>query len=169
MLENRPEKNLKEMRDNSSSGNLSTRTAVVILSTVWMALMIICLCVGAWPMAIGFLIAPLFIPIIFYVCNLFGLLIFGVPFIFLGKLFNRFLPKKFITFATTRRLHPIVVILIFIGLFLTLLIIFRSLIGVIGGLCVVGFLWGLPMLADWSRRRKNKKSAIVEKDANKIV
>jgi len=151
---------MNEQPTNSSPKDLSRRTVIIILSAVGVILSVICFAVGAWPLAIGFLFLPVFFFIAAFFSNLLGLIFVGIPFLLLGRLCSRILPKGFVAFATTQKLHPIAVILIFLGLFGILLIVFRSLIGVVGGLAVVGFLWGLPWLANWSRRRKTEKPPI---------
>ena len=84
---------------NSSPKNLSGRTVGIILLTVWVALMAICLCEGAWPLALGFLIAPLFIPIVHYFSRWLGLILVGIPFLLLGRALSFVLPKSFKDFA----------------------------------------------------------------------
>jgi hypothetical protein len=147
---------MNEKPTNSSPKDLSGRTVAIIFSIVGAVLIITCLAVGAWPLAVGCLIAPLLLLIFVSLSNFLGRIFIGIPLLLLGRI----LPNKFTVFATTKKLHPIIVILIFLGLFGILLIVFRSLIGVIGGLAVVGFLLGLPWLADWSRRRKSKKPSV---------
>src|ERR1700690_3859267 len=99
---------------NSSPKNLSGRTVAIILSTVWITLMIICLCVGAWPMALGCLIVPLFIPVIYFFSRWLGLILVGIPFILLGRFLDFVLPKRVKDFAKNKKLHPIVLILPFL-------------------------------------------------------
>ena len=143
---------------NSSSKNLSGRTVAIILSTVWITLIVICLYVGAWPMAVGFLITLLFIPIIYYFSNLFGLILVGIPFLLLGGLLDFILPKRFKDFAKNKKLQPIILILPFLGLYGLLLIIFRDFVAVTAMSLALGLIFGLPALANWLlSRRKNKK------------
>jgi hypothetical protein len=143
---------------NSSPKNLSGRTVAIILSTVWITLMTICLCVGAWPMALGFLIAPLFIPVIYYFSSLLGLMFFGIPFLLLGRFLDFILPKRFKDSAKSKKLYPIVLILPFLGLFGILLIIFRDFVAVTAVLLALGLIFGLPAFAKWLLdRRKSKK------------
>ena len=148
---------MNEEPANSSPKNLSGRTVIIILSAVGFILSAICFAVGAKPLAIGFLFLPVFFFIAAFFSNLLGLIFVGIPLHLFGRLCGHILPKRYVCFATTQNLHPFAVVVIFLGLFGILLIIFRSLIGVIGGLAAVGILLGLPALANWLFTRKKCK------------
>jgi hypothetical protein len=136
-------------------GHLKPKTVLIIFGCVALAFTAVCVGVGAWPLAVGMLIGIPLVPLVFWLLNRVALLVFG----FIALVLSRILPLRFRVFATQRKLHPAIVVLIFAALIGVLLLIFRSVIGVIGGLCVVGVLLGLPWLAEWSRQRKLKKAA----------
>jgi uncharacterized membrane protein len=51
---------MNEKPTNSSPKNLSGRAVLIILSIFGLILTAICFVVGAWPLAIGFLLLPIF-------------------------------------------------------------------------------------------------------------
>ena len=136
-------------------GHLKPKTVLIIFGFVALAFIAVCVSVGAWPLVVGMVIAiPLF-PIVMWLLNR----IAAVVLAFVGLVLTRILPFRFRVFATRRKLHPVIVMLIFAAFIVVLLLIFRDVVGVIGGLLVVGFLLGLPWLSKWSRQRKLKKAA----------
>lgn len=141
---------------NHQPGHLKTRTVIIVFAGVAVVFMGVCLSVGAWPLALGVPVAILMIPLMNLVLNLLGRLIIGLPLAIL----ERILPKHVTTAAKEKQqLHPAVVVLIFFAFVGILLLIFRDIGGVIAGLMIAGLLLGLPMLAEWSRKRKIKTAA----------
>jgi hypothetical protein len=136
-------------------GHLKPKTVLIVFGFVALAFIVVCVCAGAWPLAVGALIAIPLVPLLFLLVNLAGAAVFAL----IGAILSRILPARFRVFATERALHPSVAVLIFAALLGVLLLIFRSVAGVIGGLSVVGVLVGLPWLAEWSRQRKLRKVA----------
>jgi MFS family permease len=136
-------------------GHLKPKTVLIILGFVALAFIVVCVSAGAWPLAVGMLIGIPLVPLVFSLLNLAGAAVFAL----IGAILRRILPLRFRAFATERTLHPSVVVLIFAALLGVLLLVFRSVVGVIGGLSVVAVLVGLPWLAEWSRQRKLKKAA----------
>ena len=153
---------MNEKPTNTSPKNLSGRTVAIISSTVGAILIITCLAAGAWQLAVGFLIAflifSIIVPVVYYFSSLLSMILIGIPFILLGRLCSRVLPKRFKDFAAIQKPHQIVFIFPLLGLYGILLIIFRDFVAVTGVLLVLGLIFGLPALASWLiSRRKSKK------------
>jgi hypothetical protein len=100
------------------------------------------------------LIAIPLVPLVMWLLGLVGAAVFAL----IGTVLCRILPTRFRAFSTQRDLHPAVVVLFFATLIAVLLLVFRDIVGVMGGLSVVGVLVGLPWIAEWSRQRKLKKA-----------
>jgi hypothetical protein len=139
----------------TAPGNLKPKTILIVFAIVGIGFITVCVSVGAWPLAVGALIAIPLVPLVMWLLGLVG----SAVFVLIGTALGRILPARFRAFATKRELHPVVVALIFAALLGVLLLIFRSFVGVLGGLSVVGVLVCLPWLAEWSRQRKLRKAA----------
>jgi len=149
---------MNEKPTNSSSKDLSGRTVAIIFSAVGAIFIIVCLAVGAWPVAVGGLITILLFPVAIFFCNYLGWVFVGIPILLLGRLCSRILPNSFVAFAANQKLHPVALMLPFLGLFGILLFIFKDFVAVVGVLMTLGLLFGLPALANWFfSRRKNKR------------
>lgn len=136
-------------------GHLKPKTVLIVFGIVALAFIGVCASVGAWPLAIGALIAIPLVPLVMWLLGLVGAAVFAL----VGTVLCRVLPARFRAFSTQRDLHPAVVVLIFASFIGVLLLVFRDVVGVMGGLSVVGVLVGLPWIAEWSRQRKLKKAA----------
>jgi hypothetical protein len=143
----------------TKSGHLKPRTVAIVFGVVIVAFLALCISVGAWPLAIGGLIAIVLLPLLFLVIKVIGMIVFGGIAYLVGLVVTHLLPRSFRVYASTREQPPWVAVLIFVIMVGILMLIFRSVAGVLGGLFVVGILVGVPWLADWSRERRIKREA----------
>ena len=77
---------MKGKQTDQSPGHLSNRTVAIVFSLVAIIFITVCLSVGAWPLAVGALIAIPLLPVMFYLLNLLGGVIFGPPIFLLFRL-----------------------------------------------------------------------------------
>jgi predicted ABC-type exoprotein transport system permease subunit len=138
-------------------GHLKPRTVAIIFGVVVVAILALLIGVGAWPLAVGLLIAIILLPLFFLAVKVIGMIVSVIIYILI-RLAIWPLPKKFRAYASTREQPAVVAVLIFAAMLGTLMLIFRSVIGVLAGLLIVGVLVGLPWLAEWSRERRLKKT-----------
>jgi hypothetical protein len=141
----------------TESGHLKPRTVAIVFGVVIVAFLALCISVGAWPLVIGGLIAIILLPLFFLLIKVIAMILIGGPVYLLGQGVTHLLPRSFRVYASTREQPPWVAVLIFVAMVGILMLIFRSVAGVLGGLAVVGVLVGLPWLADWSRERRIKR------------
>ena len=146
---------MNDSQIDTDNGALRPRTVAIVFSVVGLVFIIACLTAGAWPLAVGAVIAIVLLPVFILLANILGRVVIIGPL----HMLSRLLPERFRSHAAEQRLHPVTIILIFAGLAGVLFIIFRDIRGVIAGLLIGGLLVGFPMLAEWSREQKKKKTA----------